>query len=438
MKNKPNKKSVAIIGAGFGGISAARRLAKSTNLEIHIFDRRNHHLFQPLLYQVAMAGLNPSEISIPIRRLFRKNSNVHILLAEVDKIDIKNSTVSYDGIIAKFDYIVIACGVKHFYFGKNDWEILAPGLKNIEQATEIRRRILTAFELAEKEQDDEKQNSYLTFSVIGGGPTGVELAGAIAEMAKTVLIDDYRAADLRKTKVYLIEAGPRVLPSFPEKLSERAERDLKSLGVTVIKNTRAGDLSPNGLRAGDKWIDCKTIIWAAGVRPASIAEKIEAEKDEGGRLLVGDDLSLSSNKNVFAIGDVAAFYKKDGTSLPGIAPVAIQQGQFVGQQIRDEISGKSRGVFKYWDKGIMATIGRSKAVVSSGNLQLTGFVAWLTWVFIHIVYLMKFKNRVFVFFQWAWAYFSFGYGARLIVHKTWRFYSGKKISYSVETESSEV
>ncbi|MCB0407565.1 MAG: NAD(P)/FAD-dependent oxidoreductase [Bdellovibrionales bacterium] len=437
MKNKQNKKSVAIVGAGFGGISVARKLAKSSDLEIHIIDRRNHHLFQPLLYQVAMAGLNPSEISVPIRRLFRRNSNVRVVLAEVDNIDINSSTVSYDDIKAKFDYIVIACGAKHFYFGKNDWEVLAPGLKNIEQATEIRRRILTAFEFAEKEKDLEKQKSYLTFSVIGGGPTGVEIAGAIAEMAKTTLVDDYRVADLTQTKVYLIEAGSRVLPSFPEKLSRRAEHDLKSLGVTVIKNTRASDLSSTGLQAGANWISCKTIIWAAGVKPASIAESTDTKKDEQGRLVVCEDLSLPSNKNIFAIGDVAVFYKEDGTSLPGIAPVAIQQGQFVGKQILNEVKGRPRGVFRYWDKGIMATIGRSKAVVCSGNLQITGFAAWLTWVFIHIIYLMRFKNRVFVFFQWVWAYFSFGHGARLIVHKTWRFYSGKKITYGSETESSE-
>lgn len=437
MKSKGNKKSVAIIGAGFGGISVARKLTGSKDLEVHIIDRRNHHLFQPLLYQVAMAGLNPSDIAIPIRRLFRRNLNVHVVLAEVQSIDVENCRISYDDEWFEFDFIVIACGAKHFYFGRNDWENIAPGLKNVEQATEIRRRILTSFELAEKEKDQELQQAYLTFSVIGGGPTGVELAGAIAEMAKNTLVGDYRLADLNQTKVYLIEAGPRILPAFPEKLSARAEHDLKELGVDVLKNTRASDLSLEGLRAGEKWINSKTIIWAAGVKPVSVAENTNVEKDKQGRFVVNKDLSLPANNRVFAVGDVAAALNDEGAPLPGIAPVAIQQGHFVGKQILDEINGRPRNRFQYWDKGIMATIGRSKAVVSSGRLQITGFTAWMAWVFIHIIYLMRFKNRVFVFFQWVWSYFRFGLGARLIVHKTWRFYSGKKLNYGTEIEKND-
>ncbi len=434
MRKNTNKKTVAIIGAGFGGISAAKVLAKSTKVDIYIIDRKNHHLFQPLLYQVAMAGLNPSEIAIPIRRLFRRKPNVRVVLAEVDAVDIKNSRVSYDKQWRKFDYIIIACGAKHFYFDHNEWEEIAPGLKNIEQATEIRRRILIAFELAEKESDKKLQETYLTFSVVGGGPTGVELAGAIAEMARKTLVNDYKVADLKQTKVYLIEAGPRVLASFPKKLSLQAEKDLKELGVTVLKNTRASNLSFDGLQAQEHWVNCKTIIWAAGVKPASVAENTESEKDSHGRFMINKDLSTLANSRIFAIGDVAAFRKEDGSILPGIAPVAIQQGRFVGQQILNELLGHPRGVFKYWDNGIMATIGRSRAVVRTGSLQLTGFFAWLIWVFVHIVYLMRFKNRVFVFFQWVWGYFSFGYGARLIVHKTWRFYSGKKLNYHSEAE----
>lgn len=423
---------VAIIGAGFGGISVARVLAGEKGVEVTIIDRRNHHLFQPLLYQVAMAGLNPSEISIPIRRLFRRSDNVNVVLAEVEKIDVDEKRVCYDSRWESFDHIVIACGAKHFYFGNDQWESFAPGLKNIEQATEIRRRILTAFEMAEKEKDPERQKAYLSFCVVGAGPTGVELAGAISEMTKNTLMDDFKLADLRQTKVYLLEAGPRVLAAFPDDLSSRAEADLVELGVTVLKNTMASDLSEDGLRAGDTWLDCKTIIWAAGVKPARLADATKAEKDKAGRFVVQGDLTLHSNPRVFAIGDVASFLGKSRTPLPGIAPVAIQQGQFVGQQILRDARGQQREQFRYWDKGIMATVGRSRAVVSSGKLKLTGFLAWLAWVFIHVVYLMRFRNKVFVFLQWVWGYFSFGHGARLIVNKSWRFYDGEKLRYHAQ------
>ncbi len=423
-------KKIAIVGAGFGGVSACKALAKSSQAEIHLIDRRNHHLFQPLLYQVAMAGLNPSDIAIPIRKLFSGQKNVKVFLAEVEDVDISNTRIQFDSQWHQYDYIVFACGAKHFYFGNNDWEALAPGLKNLEQATEIRRRILTAFEMAEKENDPEKQKEYLTFAVVGGGPTGVEIAGAITEMALNTLKKDYQNADLSQTKVVLIEAGPRVLAAFPEKLSERAESDLKKMGVQVLTNSRASALSESGLIVQDKKLSCRTIIWAAGVKPSSLSEHIDGEKDKQGRVVVNKDLSSPENKNVFIIGDQAYSTNVKGEALPGIAPVAIQQGTFVGNLIKNELKGKPRTDFTYWDKGIMATIGRSKAVVSSGQLQFTGFLAWLMWVFIHIVYLMKFRNRFFVFLQWVWSYFSFGQGARLIVHKTWRFYSGTKISYT--------
>jgi NADH dehydrogenase len=428
------KKKVAIVGAGFGGVAAATALSKSKDLEIEIIDRRNHHLFQPLLYQVAMAGLNPSDIAIPIRKLFSKNKNISVTLAEVEDVDEVKCRIFYDNQWRQYDYLILACGAKHFYFGKSEWEQFAPGLKNIEQATEIRRRILTAFEFAEKTTDKNLQQAYLTFAVVGGGPTGVELAGAIMEMAKNTLIKDYKIADLKQTKVFLIEAGPRVLATFPEKLSKRAEKDLQEMGVQVLKNTIASELSHEGLKAGETWIDSKTIIWAAGVKPASLTEKVNSEKNRGGQLIINKDLSISSNKNVFSIGDMSFFEQPDGSGLPGIAPAALQQGKFVGELISNELKGKPRKAFKYWDKGIMATIGRSRAVVSSGKLSLTGFAAWTVWAFIHIVYLMRFKNRFFVFLQWVWAYFSFGSGARLVVHKTWRFYSGEKISYDNKSD----
>lgn len=420
---------VGIIGAGFAGVAAAKRLCRNPDIEIQIIDRRNHHLFQPLLYQVAMAGLNPSEIAVPIRKLFSKRKNVKVTLAEVEEISVERKAVFYDESWHTFDYLIVACGAKHFYFGNDDWEQIAPGLKNIEQATEIRRRILTAFELAEKAESKERQKEYLRFAVVGGGPTGVELAGAIAEMARTTLMHDFRAADLSQTEVYLIEAGSRVLAAFPEKLSMKAEADLKDLGVTVIKNTRASDLSAEGLLVGEERIAARTIIWAAGVKPASVAASLGVECDPSGRVIVGKDLSLARERNVFVLGDMANFTTKSGESLPGIAPVAVQEGEFAARMIENDLVGLQRTEFEYWDKGIMATIGRSRAVVRAGAFNLTGLLAWLVWVFVHILYLMQFKNKVFVFFQWAWAYFNFGRGARLIIHKNWRFYSGKKISY---------
>ncbi len=423
---------IGIVGAGFGGISAARSLCQSKALEVHLIDRRNHHLFQPLLYQVAMAGLNPSDIAIPIRKLFTRQKNVRVTLAEVSDIDVEMCSVQYDNRWHQFDYLILACGAKHSYFGNTEWEPIAPGLKNIEQATEIRRRILTAFEMAEKETDLELQKSYLTFVVVGGGPTGVELAGAISEMAKTTLKQDYKVANLDETRVYLLESGPRVLSSFPERLSLRATRDLTEMGVIVLTNTRAQNLSFQGLFAGNRWIPCKTIIWAAGVQAANLSQKLSTPKDGLGRIKVLSDLSLPHYPKIFAIGDIAFFEGSDKKSLPGIAPVAIQQGEWVARMILREIKGQGRSSFTYWDKGMMATIGRSRAVVISGPFQLTGFFAWLAWVFVHIVYLMRFRNRFFVFLQWVWAYFRFGQGARLIIQKSWRFYEGKTIKYDNE------
>lgn len=428
-KKSTNKKKVAIVGAGFGGITTCKELAKSKNVEIHLIDRRNHHLFQPLLYQVAMAGLNPSDISIPIRKMFSKNKNVDVILAEVESIDVSACEVHYDNQNHKYDYIVSACGAKHFYFGNDEWEQFAPGLKNIEQAIEIRRRVLTAFEMAEKATDLNAQSAYLTFAVVGGGPTGVELAGAIAEMAANTLKADYKHADLSETRVILVEAGARILSAFPKELSAKAQKYLSQMGVEVNTSTRASDLSNESLNVGGDLVKCKTILWAAGVKPSSITETIETTKNKHGRIVVSKDLSLQNNKNVFVIGDQASVTNAEGSELPGIAPVAIQQGQFLGKLLRTELAGKPRTDFKYWDKGIMATVGKSKAVVSTGKINLSGFIAWLAWVFIHVLYLMKFRNRVFVFFQWTWSYFTFGRGARLITHKTWRFYDGKKIDY---------
>ena len=426
-------KKVIVIGGGFAGFSAVKVLGNQRGINITLIDRRNHHLFQPLLYQVAMAGLNPSEISIPLRSYFSRYKNVNILMAEVDQIDLKDKKISYDNKWIGYDYLLIACGAKHFYFGNNEWEKYAPGLKTIEQATEIRRRILLAFELAEKERDEKKREKYLTFVVVGGGPTGVEMAGAISEMARKTLYKDYKTANLQKTRVILVEAGPRILNTFPKKLSDKAKGDLENIGVEVVLNQRASDLSKQGLKVGENFLYSYTIIWAAGVKPSRLTENLDVKRSEDGRIFVNDDLSIPDHPDIFVIGDQAAFVvSKNGEKifLPALAPVAIQQGRFVAKLIKNEVNKKRRSSFRYIDKGMAVTIGRSKAIVISGPFQLTGFTAWLIWVFIHISYLVRFKNKFFVLLQWIWAYFSFGNGARLIIHKNWKFYSGKKIPIS--------
>ena len=432
LKTIQNKK-VIVIGGGFAGFSAVKALKNQKGIHVILIDRKNHHLFQPLLYQVAMAGLNPSEISIPLRSYFSRYRNVNILMAEVNHIDIENKKINFDNQWMSYDYLLIACGAKHFYFGNNEWEEYAPGLKTIEQATEIRRRILIAFELAEKEKDERKREPYLTFVVVGGGPTGVEMAGGISEMARKTLYKDYKTADLKKTRVVLVEAGARILSDFPKKLADKAKENLESIGVEVVLNQQASGLSKEGLKIGESFLYSHTIIWAAGIRPSQLTESMNVEKNKEGRIFVNNDLSIPNHPNVFVIGDqaaVASLKNKEKTFLPALAPVAIQQGRFVGKLIKNEIKKKKRSSFRYIDKGITVAIGRSKAIVSSGPLQLTGFMAWLIWVFVHIFYLVRFKNKVFVLLQWIWAYFSFGKGPRLIIHKTWKFYSGKKISIS--------
>lgn len=429
-------KKVIVIGGGFAGFNAVKTLGNQKNIYVTLIDRRNYHLFQPLLYQVAMAGLNPSEISIPLRSYFSKYKNVNILMAEVNYIDLKNKQIQFDNQWLNYDYLIIACGSKHFYFENNKWEEYAPGLKTIEQATEIRRRVLLSFELAEKEKDEQKRKQYLTFVVVGGGPTGVEMAGAISEMARNTLYKDYKNANLKKTRVVLIEAGPRILSAFPKKLSDKAKNDLEDMGVEVFLNQRASNITKQGIKTGKNFLYAHTIIWAAGVKPSQLTDCIDAAKSEDGRILVNKDLSIPRYSHVFVLGDQAAFHidkNNEKTFLPALAPVAIQQGRFAARLIINELKGKGRSSFQYIDKGIMVTIGRSRAVASSGPIQLTGFFAWLAWAFVHIAYLVRFKNKVFVLLQWIWAYFSFGKGARLIIHKTWKFYSGKKIPISKDS-----
>ena len=426
-QESPAVKKVVIVGGGFGGISAARELAGRPEFQVQLVDRRNYHLFQPLLYQVAMAGLNPADICAPLRKLFSKFKNVEVVLAEVDQVDVKNQRLSYDGKWHPYDYLVLSCGAKHFYFGNDQWEESAPGLKTIEQATEIRRRVLMALELAEKEDCPQKRQQLLTFVIVGGGPTGLELAGAIAEMVKSTLYKDYKKADLKSTRVVLLEGGNRLISGFPENLSQHAKKSLEQMGVEVRLNCLAKDIQPGSLMANEEKIEARTVIWAAGVKPSQITATVQSPKSSDGRLIVGEDLSLPGQPNVFVVGDQAACKGSKGEYLPGLAPVAMQQGAFVGKLLKREGRGLPRKSFSYFDKGVMATIGRRRAVVQSGPFQFTGTLAWLIWVFVHIAFLIHFKNRFFVFMQWAWAYFAFGRGARLIVHKTWKFYSGEKV-----------
>lgn len=412
--------SVLIIGAGFAGLNAAKVLGKKgRELEVTVLDRRNYHLFQPLLYQVAMAGLSPAEIATPIRSLLSEYQNIRVLLGDAEKVLPAEKKVVGDFGELTYDYLLVATGAQHSYFGKNEWEEHAPGLKTVEQATEIRRRVLTAFELAERESDPEKQKAYLTFVVIGGGPTGVELAGALGEISRHTLDKDFRHIDPRRTRVILIEAGARILATFPTASSAHALRDLEKLGVSIWTSTRVTDVNAEGVAMGSEFLRAATVIWAAGVQPSSLNKTMGAPLDRAGRVIVEKDLSLPGHPEIFVAGD-QVFFEQGGKALPGQAPAAMQQGRQAAANIIRLARGEKTAPFHYVDKGQMATIGRSRAVVELGRLHFYGFFAWLTWLFVHIYYLIGFKNRIFVTFQWVWAYVSYGRGARLIVQKDWK------------------
>lgn len=413
--------NVVIVGAGFAGLNCAKRLGAVDGLAVHVIDRRNHHLFQPLLYQVAMAGLSPAEVAVPIRSLLSRYENVHVIQAEATGIDVDAKSVQTSAGPFPYDYLVLATGALHAYFGRDEWEVYAPGLKTIEQATEIRRRVLHAFESAEVETDVERRRSLLSFVVVGGGPTGVELAGALGEMTRYTLARDFKRIDPKVTRIILIEAGPRILPTFDPDLSSRAARDLESLGVQVWTESAVTDVDAGGVWVGKERITAHTILWGAGVRASAIGSAVTPETDRQGRVRVGPDLSLKDDPSVFVAGDLAHF-EQEGEALPGVATVALQQGRHIAQTIRDECAGRPRTAFRYFDKGQMATIGRRRAVLQSGRVKLAGFPAWIAWLLVHIYYLSGFRNRLIVLFQWAWSYFTFARGARLIVEKSWRSY----------------
>lgn len=434
-----SEKNVVIVGAGFAGLNAARKLGNKKGVRVTVIDRTNHHLFQPLLYQVATAGLSPAEIASPIRATLSRYKNISVLLDNIASVNLSHKVVrSSSNEEFSYDYLIMACGAKHSYFNHPEWEENAPGLKTLEQATEIRRRVLLAFELAEKEKDIDKQKQYLTFVVVGGGPTGVELAGAIAEISRHTLSRDFRHIDPTRTRVLLIEAGPRILASFDKNLSRKAERDLETLGVQVWVNTRVTDISKNSVTLGGEMIVSSTILWAAGVLPSPLNKSLGVVLDKQGRALVQADLSILNHPEAFVLGDQAAFQTEEGRTLPGLASVAIQQGKHAAEQVLRDIQGKSRKPFSYRDKGQMATIGRKKAIAQIKLWRLEGFFAWLVWLFIHIYYLIGFKNKFFVFWQWAYAYFTFKKGARLILDKEWRLSdsAGQHITPSPQAHAS--
>jgi NADH dehydrogenase, FAD-containing subunit len=414
VKNVPTEKPrVVIIGAGFGGLEAAKKLAGEA-VRVTVVDRTNYHLFQPLLYQVATAALSPADIAAPVRAILSKSKNMEVILAEVESIDVNAKKVRMVVEELDYDYLIVATGARHSYFGHPEWEKLAPGLKSLEDAVEIRRRILLAFEYAERISDEAARKAAMTFVVVGGGPTGVEMAGAIAEIARYTLAKDFRHIDPSQARVILVEADPWVLAAFPDDLQISARKQLVDLGVEVRTGIHATNLSEEGLQVGDEFIPCRVRIWAAGNNASFVGHSLGAPIDRVGRVIVNKDLTIPDHLEVQVIGDLANFSHQTGQPLPGVSPVAMQQGRHAAHNILAMIDGRKPQRFWYFDKGSMATIGRNKAVADLKLIHLSGIPAWLAWLFVHIIFLVGFRNRLAVLFQWAWAYFSFNKGARLI------------------------
>lgn len=406
--------TVVIVGCGFGGLAAAQALAEEP-VRVVVIDKRNHHVFQPLLYQVATAGLNPSDIAQPIRNILRKQENAHVLLDEVVGIDIDAKTVTTTETEIGFDHLVVATGATHSYFGHDDWAAHAPGLKTLEDALDIRRRILLAFERAESTADLDERARLMTFVVVGAGPTGVELAGAVKEIATKTLHADFRAIDTTTSRVVLVEAGPRVLATFPDKLSASAQRQLVKLGVDVLTGTSVTDIDDGGVTTDSGRIDAATVLWGAGVAASPLGSTLTDRLDRAGRVEVEVDLSLKGHPDVFVIGDLAATSDADGHPVPGVAPAAQQGGRHVARQIVNDLSGRSRSPFEYRDKGSLATIGRSAAVANlSPRLQFGGYLAWLIWWVVHIRSLVDFRSRLRTMASWGWQYLFGRRNSRLI------------------------
>ncbi|HXG72394.1 MAG TPA: NAD(P)/FAD-dependent oxidoreductase [Gemmatimonadaceae bacterium] len=413
MPDAPRRPRVVIVGGGFGGLAAAKKLRRAS-VDITLLDRTNHHVFQPLLYQVATGALAPSDITAPIRWILRKQSNVTVLLADARRIEPDLGVVVIDeGREMPYDYLILASGARHAYFGRDDWEPYAPGLKAIEDASEIRRRFLLAFERAEKSEDPAEREEYLTFVVIGGGPTGTELSGAMPMIARKALGPDFRNIDTTRTRVILIEGGPRLLPSFPVELAQRAQRDLEALGVEVRLNSLVTGVDRAGVWIGSERIAARTAFWAAGNIASPLAKSLGAPLDGAGRVVVEPDLSVPGHPKIFAVGDLAVV-NQDGRTVPGVCPAANQGGAAAAENILRDIRRQPRRNFRYRNKGDLAVIGRSRAIADFGKVRFAGRIAWLLWLFVHIMYLVGFRNRISVLLQWTYAYLTYQRGVRLI------------------------
>ncbi len=413
MESAAPKPHVVIVGAGFGGLEAAKVFERQP-VRVTVIDRTNYHLFQPLLYEVATAALSPADIAAPIRGVLGKYDNIDVMLAEVVSVDVAAKKVRTTDQEVPYDYLILATGSRHSYFGKDEWEKLAPGLKSLEDAVEIRRRLLMAFEYADRITDEAARRAAMTFAIIGGGPTGVEMAGAIAEIARYTLAKNFRHIDPSHARVILIEGDQRVLSGFPEDLSASALKQLKSIGVEVITGVHADNLTEAGLEVKGEFIPCRVKIWAAGNAASAVGKTLGVPVDRAGRVIVNNDLSIPGHPEIQVIGDLARYELEGGKTLPGVSPVAMQQGRHAAHNVLGILDGRKPQRFWYWNKGSMATIGRNKAVADLNWVHFSGFPAWLSWLFIHVIFLVGFRNRVAVILQWAWAYFTFNKGARLI------------------------
>lgn len=414
-----NLPRIVIIGGGFGGLSAAKALARA-DVRVTLLDRQNHHLFQPLLYQVATAALSPADIAEPLRHILRRQENVEVIMTDAQKIDAAGKKVITGDGEVEYDHLIIAAGARHAYFGKPEWEKFAPGLKSLDDALEIRRRLLSAFEIAEKTDNADQRQAALTFVVVGAGPTGVEMAGAIAEIARVTLVQDFRHIDPSQARVILLDASPRVLPVYGDDLSGSAKRQLEEIGVDVRLQATVEELGEEGvqLKSGE-FIAARTVIWAAGNSAAPIGAGLGVPLDRQGRVIVNSDLTVPGHPEIQVIGDLAHFRQEDGTPLPGLSPVAMQQGRHAARNIRAQLAGGWTSQFTYFDKGTMATIGRHAAVADVRGLQFSGLIAWLAWLFVHLVFLISFRNKLMVFLNWAYIYLTFGRHARLITGREW-------------------
>ena len=406
---------VVIIGGGFGGLAAAKEF-RGKPVDVTLIDRTNHHLFQPLLYQVAMAGLAPSDITVPIRWILRNERNARVMLGEVVKIDALARQLTVDSLDApvEYDVLIVTAGSHHSYFGHDSWETNAPGLKSLEDALEMRRRFLLAFEHAEIAPESAARESLMTFVIVGGGPTGVELAGMMAEIVRRAMPKDFRNIDTRKSRVLLVEAGPRLLPAMPEKSSVRARSDLERLGVEVRTGAMVTNVDEDGARIGDELVRTRNVFWAAGIQGSPLGAMLGGPVDRAGRAIVREDLSVPGHPELFVAGDLAAVRQADGTLVPGVAPAAMQEGRHAARNALRNINGETTAPFRYYNKGDLATIGRARAIAVFGRVQVAGYPAWLLWLFVHIMYLAGFRNRLSVLIQWAYAYFTFQRGVRLI------------------------